>query len=77
MSTVRVYVDGHGVDVPADGRSIDAIRERDPALAAQIVAGARALTDSRGLPIGADTPVYQGAILRVVSVRTARDGGAR
>ena len=71
-----MYVNGHGVDAPADGRAIDAVAASDPALAAQITAGERALTDSRGLSIGADAPLYQGAILRVVSVRGAREGGA-
>lgn len=75
MSTVRVYVNGHGVDAPVDGRAIDAIRASDPAVAAQVVAGERALTDSRGLPVDADALLYQGAILRVVSVRAAREGG--
>ena len=75
MSTVRVYVNGRGVDAPSNGRAIDAIRASDPAVAAQVVAGERALTDSRGLPIGADAPICEGAILRVVGVRAAREGG--
>ena len=75
MSTVRVYVNGRGVEAPCNGRAIDAIRASDPAVAALVVAGERALTDSRGLPLGADAPLYQGAILRVVHVRAAREGG--
>ena len=69
--TVRVYVNGHGVDVPAGSSALEALRIADPAAADQIAAGARALADSRGLPAALDTPVHGGAIFRVVSARAA------
>ena len=69
MCTVRVYVNGRGVDAPAGGTALDAVRAADPAAADQVAAGARALTDSRGLPAPPDAPVYDGAIFRLVSVR--------
>ena len=67
--TVRVYVNGRGVDAPAGGTVLDAVRIADPAAAEAVANGARALTDSRGLPAPANGPVHGGAIFRLVSVR--------
>lgn len=75
MTTVRVYVNGRGVDTPATGNALDAVRLFDDALAAEVASGARALTDSRGLPVPNETPVHGGAIFRVVSGRV-RDKAA-
>jgi hypothetical protein len=69
MSTVRVYVNGRGIDAPAGGSALDAVRLADPELAERIAAGARGLTDSRGLPVPAQAALYEGAIFRVVSAR--------
>ena len=71
--TVRVYVNGRGVDVPAGGTALDAVRLFDPA-AADAVSGTRAITYSRGLPAAPGSPVQGGAIFRLVS---ARDQAAR
>jgi hypothetical protein len=73
VPTVRVYVNEKGVDVPATARAIDAVRLVDGTAADGVQAGTRAVTDSRGLPIPADSPVHGGAIYRVVSGRAARD----
>jgi hypothetical protein len=69
MTTVRVYVNGRGVDADAGGTVLDAVRAVDPALAADVASGRRALTDSRGLPVGAEAGLYHGAIYRVVGGR--------
>jgi hypothetical protein len=69
---VRVYVNGRGVDAVAGSSALDAVRIWDALVADQITGGARALTDSRGLPIDHTTPVFGGLILRVVSHRVAR-----
>jgi len=74
MSTVRVYVNGKGLDAPAGSTALDAVRAVDAASAAEVASGARALADSRGLPVAADTPVYGGAIFRVVSNRARPTG---
>lgn len=74
-ATVRVYVNGAGVDAPADGTALDAVRMTDPALAGEIVSGARRITDSRGLPIDSDVPVYGGAIYRIVTNRQRSGAG--
>lgn len=67
---VRVYVNATPVDVPAGATALDAVRRHDAALADQIAAGARLITDSRGLPAPADSPVHGGAIFRVVPARS-------
>lgn len=71
-SSVRVYVNGEPVDVAATATAFDAIAQWDPATAAEIHSGIRMLVDNRGLPTPADSPVYWGAIFRVVSARQAR-----
>ena len=38
-----------------------------------VSAGTRVITDSRGLPIAADTPAYGGAIYRLASARALRE----
>ena len=73
--TVRVYVNGRGVDIPAGGTALDAVRALDAAGAIELVAGRRVLTDSRGLPADPSAPVHGGAIFRLVSAR-ARPAGA-
>ena len=65
--TVRVYVNGTGVDAPANGTALDAVRLWDADAAAEVERGTRALTDSRGLPAPPDTPLHGGAIFRLVS----------
>jgi hypothetical protein len=71
-STVRVYVNGRGVDTPATACALDAVRAFDANMAADIDGGRRALADSRGLPIDPAAPVFGGLILRVVSNRAGR-----
>ena len=72
--TVRGYVNGRGVDVPAGGTALDAVRLFDPTAADAVSGGTRAITDSRGLPAAPGSPVHGGAIFRLVS---ARDQAAR
>lgn len=66
---IRVYVNGTGVDVPPGSTALDAVRRWNADAAAEVERGARALTDSRGLPAAPDTPVHGGAIFRLVSAR--------
>ena len=70
--TVRVYVNATPVDVPRGATAIDAVRRVDPELAAGVLAGARSIADSRGLDAPPETPMYGGAILRVVGARRDR-----
>ncbi len=68
---LRAYVNERGVSVAHGATALDAVREADPADADAVTAGTRRITDSRGLPIDAGTPVHGGAIFRVLPVRAA------
>jgi hypothetical protein len=68
-ATVRVYVNGRGVDAPAEGSPVDAVRLADPPLADAVVAGEKLVTDSRGLPVAPGDALYNGAIFRVITNR--------
>lgn len=67
--TIRAYVNGRGVEVPVGASAIDAVRAWDIEAAGQVMAGDRALTDSRGLPLDPSTVLAGGSIIRIVSGR--------
>ncbi|MCU0622500.1 MAG: hypothetical protein MUF53_01405 [Gemmatimonadaceae bacterium] len=69
--TWRVFVDGRGADAPVGATALEAVRAADPALAAEVEAGRRRITDSRGLDLTPDTPSHGGAVYRVLKVRGA------
>jgi hypothetical protein len=70
-STLRVFVDARGHDVPAGATALDAVRIADPAMAAEVESGDRIITDSRGLPLPAGERVESGAILRLIRNRAS------
>jgi len=70
MTSVRVFVNARGHDVPTNATALDAVAAADAADAAGVTAGTRLITDSRGLPVLPETPVYGGVIYRTVSNRT-------
>jgi hypothetical protein len=70
---VRVYVNERPVEIDETSTALDAVRAWSSDTADQVAAGDRALTDSRGLPLAADTPIRVGAIIRVVSGRPKSD----
>ena len=67
--TIRAYVNGRGVEVPVGASAIDAVRAWDTEAADQVMAGDRALTDSRGLPLDPSAALAGGSIIRIVSGR--------
>ena len=67
---VRVFVNSVGVEIPAGGTALDAVRVADADLAHAVVEGTRLITDSRGLPIDTSTLMPAGSIVRTVSNRT-------
>jgi hypothetical protein len=67
--SVRVFVNAIGVDVPVGASVLDAVRTWSPDEADAVTRGERVITDSRGLPIGADTRVSAGSIFRLVPAR--------
>jgi hypothetical protein len=71
--TVRIYVNAKPVDVPASSTALDAIETWDATVAAAIKNGDRMITDSRGIVMPNDSPMHNGAILRIVRVRHTAD----
>jgi hypothetical protein len=73
MSTrmIRVFVNATGVDVPAGATALDAVHAWNSDAAAEVSAGVRLITDSRGLPIGGETPMSAGSIVRLIANRSA------
>jgi hypothetical protein len=76
---VRVFVNGKGYDATTGGTALDAVALHSVGDADRVRAGALLVTDSRGLPVPADTPLFNGAVLRLVPnrERDASDPAAR
>ena len=66
---MRVFINSSGLDVPAGSTALDAVRAFDAAAAAEVEAGERLITDSRGLPIDGTTAMSAGSILRLIPKR--------
>jgi hypothetical protein len=67
--TVRVFVDGKGYDAAPGGTALDAVALHGVADASAVREGSMLVTDSRGLPIAADTPLFNGAVFRLIPNR--------
>lgn len=76
MTSVRVYVNARGHDVAVTATALDAVHAADPIEADAVRAGARLITDSRGLAVAPETVVYAGAIYRLVTRRGEDTVGA-
>jgi hypothetical protein len=74
--SARVFVNGVGLNVPAQATALDAVRAWSADAADAVVAGTSIVTDSRGLPTAADARVESGAIFRVIPARARRAGRA-
>ena len=70
--TVRVFVNGKGLDAPKDGTALDAIAVHSAGDAEAVRAGTLIVTDSRGLPVEPETSLFNGALFRLIPNR-ARD----
>jgi uncharacterized protein YabE (DUF348 family) len=71
--TVRIYVNGKPVDVAASATALQAVESWDSTVAAAVKNGERMITDSRGIVMANDSPMHNGAILRIVRVRQTAD----
>jgi uncharacterized protein YabE (DUF348 family) len=71
--TVRIYVNAKPVDVAASATALQAVESWDSTVAAAIRSGERMITDSRGIVMANDSPMHNGAILRIVRVRQTAD----
>jgi hypothetical protein len=69
--TIRVFVNGSKVDLPAGSSVGDALATLDQSFAEKLAAGALYVTDGRGIEIDSTTTVTNGAIVRAV-VRAQR-----
>jgi len=67
--TIRVFVNGKGIDAPVGGTALDAVALLAGAEAERVRVGALLVTDSRGLPVQPDTPLFNGAVFRLVPNR--------
>lgn len=67
--TVRIYINSRPVDVAGSATALDAVRTWNAAEAEAILAGDKAITDSRGIHLTNDAPVHNGAIFRIVRAR--------
>ena len=67
--SVRIYINGKPIDVGASATALEAVAIWDESEAAAIRVGERTITDSRGITIGTDQPVHNGAIFRIVRAR--------
>lgn len=74
--TLRVFVNGKGVDVPSGATALDAVRAFDAASAEAVARGATIVTDSRGLPAPDDTIVSAGSIFRLIPKRARGEAAA-
>jgi hypothetical protein len=70
---LRVFVNGAGVSVPAGSTVLQAVTAVDAEAAEAVRTGARAVVDSRGLPVASDFVLSGGFVMRIVSARAARD----
>lgn len=66
---MRVFVNGVGLDAPTGGTALDAVEVHSHADAAAVRDGTLLVTDSRGLPVPADTPLFNGALFRLIPNR--------
>lgn len=67
--TVRVFINGRGLDGPSGGTALDAVQLHSPADATAVRLGTLIVTDSRGLPVPASSPLFNGALFRLIPNR--------
>lgn len=63
---MRVFVNAAALDAPEGATALDCVRSWRAEEGDAVAAGRRVITDSRGLPIAADTPARAGSIYRTV-----------
>jgi len=68
-SSIRVFINGSGVDVSTGATALDAVRAWNADAAQEVTGGTRLITDSRGLPIDGSAPMSAGSILRLIAKR--------
>ena len=69
MTTLRVFVNATAVDVQPGATALECVRSWRAEESQAVTEGRRIITDSRGLPIPADSPAQAGSIFRTVPRR--------
>lgn len=75
-SDIRVFVNERGVSIPRGSNALDAVRAHSETDATELAAGRARLTDSRGLPMMAESIITGGTIMRVLPVRDRSNDAA-
>ena len=70
---LRCFVNERALSLTPGATVRDAVTAFDPALADRVVRAEAYVTDGRGIRIPPEQPLAGGAILRVISSRTAAD----
>lgn len=70
---LRVFVNAAPVDVSQGATALECVRAWRADEADAVTSGKRVITDSRGLPIAADSPARAGSIYRTVTNRQATE----
>ena len=71
MTAIRVFVNNTAVDAASGASALDCVRAWRPDEADSVMNGTRLITDSRGLPVAADSPARAGSIYRTIPKRSA------
>jgi len=71
--TVRIYINAQAIDVAASATALEAVEAWDETVATEIRNGERVVTDSRGIVMANNSPMHNGAILRIVRARQTAD----
>jgi len=74
--TVRVFVNAVPVDVTRGATALECVRSWKSDEAQAVAAGARVITDSRGLPVDPSTTAAAGSIYRTITNRQRGEGAA-
>jgi hypothetical protein len=67
--TIRVFVNAVAIDLDEGATALDCVHRWRTEEGEAVSAGTRIITDSRGLPISADSPAQAGSIYRTVPKR--------
>ena len=73
MTTIRVFVNSSPVDARSGASAIECVRAWRAEEGDAVAEGLRLITDSRGLPVSADSPASAGSIYRTIPKRSAAE----
>ena len=70
---IPVFVNSAKIELATEATALDAVRVWSESAAREVIAGARVITDDRGLPIPPDTVIHGGSIFRLIPARAVSD----